>query len=131
MDDALPDTNVRTGTLSAKLNRMPEPKRTEVTEQFDELDPQTKRYLGETDVDNPASKSADLFRNAGPDGRRALNDLADTDREAADALLEIDDAATQRRFVEAYEQGDVSTDCRQRSNGTTNWTPVARRMPTT
>ncbi|SFR97753.1 hypothetical protein SAMN05216559_1908 [Halomicrobium zhouii] len=110
VDDALPDTNVRTGTLSAKLNRMPGPKRTEVTEQFDELDPQTKRYLGETDVDNPASKSADLFRNAGPDGRRALNDLADTDREAADALLEMDDAATQRRFVKAYQHDEVDAD---------------------
>ncbi|SFR97803.1 hypothetical protein SAMN05216559_1917 [Halomicrobium zhouii] len=110
VDDALPDTNVRTGTLSAKLNRMPGPKRTEATEQFDELDPQTKRYLGDTDVDAPASRSADLFRNAGPGGRKALDDLAETDRRAADALVEMDDAATQRRFVTAYDSGDVDAD---------------------
>ncbi|WP_188854272.1 hypothetical protein [Haloarcula argentinensis] len=110
IDSTLPDTNVRTGTLSAKLNKMPGPKRKQVTEQFDELDPQTKRYLSKTDVDAPATKSANLFRNAGPSGRKTLNKLADTDRKAADALLEMDDAATQRRFVKAHKQGEMSTD---------------------
>ncbi|WP_191907525.1 right-handed parallel beta-helix repeat-containing protein [Haloarcula sp. CBA1131] len=109
IDETLPNTNVRTGTLSAKLNNMPGPKRKQVTEQFDELDPKTKRYLSKTDVDAPATKSADLFRNAGPSGRKTLNDLADTDRRAADALLKMDDAATQRRFVKAHRQGEVSS----------------------
>ncbi|GAA3879634.1 hypothetical protein GCM10022627_35730 [Haloarcula argentinensis] len=109
IDSTLPDTNVRTGTLSAKLNKLPGPKRKQVTEQFDELDPQTKRYLSKTDVDAPATKSANLFRNAGPSGRKTLNKLADTDRKAADALLEIDDAATQRRFTRAYDSGEVDS----------------------
>ncbi|WP_225306840.1 colicin D domain-containing protein [Haloarcula hispanica] len=40
----------------------------------------------------------------------ALNDLAESDQDAADALLQMDDAATQRRFVRAYESGEVDSD---------------------
>ncbi|WP_188854277.1 hypothetical protein, partial [Haloarcula argentinensis] len=36
--------------------------------------------------------------------------MTDTDRKAADALLEIDDAATQRRFTRAYDSGEVDSD---------------------
>jgi hypothetical protein len=32
------------------------------------------------DIDNPVNKSADLFRNDGPSGRKTLNTLTDTDR---------------------------------------------------
>ncbi|WP_225334164.1 hypothetical protein [Halomicrobium urmianum] len=107
IDRRLPDVNVRTGTLSARLNDLPGPKRQQVVDQFDELDDGTRQYLGRSDVDAPASEAADLFRNAGPSGRRALREVSDVDEEAADILLEIDDANTQRRFVRALENGEV------------------------
>lgn len=110
IDDKLPDVDVRTGTLSAKLNDLPGPRRQQVVDQFDGLDPATKRYLSDTDVDAPAAKSADLFRSAGPSGRKALDALSETDDEAADILLEMDDTATQRRFAEAFDEGDVDAD---------------------
>lgn len=110
IDRRLPDVDVRTGSLSARLNDLPGPKRQQVTEQFGELDDGTKRYLGDSDVEAPSVKAADLFRNTGPGGRRALDDLADTDSEAADILLELDDPETQWRFVRAYDSGAVDGD---------------------
>ncbi|WP_226012994.1 dockerin type I domain-containing protein [Halomicrobium salinisoli] len=110
IDQRLPDVNVRTGTLSARLNDLPGPKRQQVVDQFDELDDGTRQYLGRSDVDAPASEAADLFRNAGPSGRRTLDALSESDPDAADALLRIDDPGTQRRFVRAYDQGDADAD---------------------
>ena len=43
-------------------------------------------------------------------GRRALGALSDTDQEAADVLLKIDDPETQWRFVRAYDSGETDAD---------------------
>ncbi|AEM58927.1 hypothetical protein [Haloarcula hispanica] len=110
VDDSVPDADVPTGRMSAKLNDMPGPKRQRTTEQFDQLDTDGSDYLGNTDINDPTLKATDLFENTGPSGRRALNDLAESDQDAADALLQMDDAATQRRFVRAYESGEVDSD---------------------
>ncbi|WP_252718773.1 dockerin type I domain-containing protein [Haloarcula sp. CBA1122] len=110
VDDSVPDADVPTGRMSAKLNDMPGPKRQRTTEQFDQLDSDGSDYLGNTDINDPTLKATDLFENTGPSGRRALNDLAESDQDAADALLQMDDAATQRRFTEAYESGEVDSD---------------------
>jgi len=66
-------------------------------------------YLGNTDIDDPTLKAADLFENTGPKGRRALNDLANGNRDAADVLLNMD-PTTQRRFTRAYESDSVDSD---------------------
>jgi hypothetical protein len=100
------DASVPTGRMSAKLNDMPGPRRQQVTQQFAQLDSNGNDYLGSTDIDDASLKAADLFENAGPGGRTALNALADGDPDAADVLLEMDDAATQWRFTRAY-QGDA------------------------
>jgi hypothetical protein len=110
IDDTLPDTDVRTGTLSARLNDLSGPRRQRVVDQFESLDRGTKDYLGDTDIDAPAVKTADLFRNTGPGGRRTLDALAETDGEAADVLLKIDDPETQWRFVRAYDSGEADAD---------------------
>ncbi|EMA07828.1 hypothetical protein C437_08898 [Haloarcula vallismortis ATCC 29715] len=110
VDDAVPDADVPTGRMSAKLNDMPGPRRQRTTEQFDQLDSDGKDYLGDTDIDDPTLKATDLFQNTGPKGRRALNDLAETDPDAADALLQMDDAATQWRFTRAYDNGELDRD---------------------
>ncbi|MFC6756888.1 MULTISPECIES: hypothetical protein [Haloarcula] len=109
VDDAVPDADVPTGRMSAKLNDMPGPRRQRTTEQFDRLDSDGSDYLGNTDIDDPTLKAADLFENTGPKGRRALNDLADGDREAADVLLEMD-PNTQWRFTRAYDSDSVDKD---------------------
>ncbi|WP_367175686.1 hypothetical protein [Haloarcula rubripromontorii] len=109
VDDAVPDADVPTGRMSAKLNDMPGPRRQRTTEQFDRLDSDGSDYLGNTDVDDASLKAADLFENTGPKGRRALNDLADGDREAADVLLEMD-PNTQWRFTRAYDSDSVDSD---------------------
>lgn len=44
-----------------------------------------------------------------PYGCRALNDLADGDRDAADVLLEMD-ATTHWRFTRVYDSGEVDSD---------------------
>jgi hypothetical protein len=90
VDDAVPDADVPTGRMSAKLDDMPGPRRQRTTEQFDQLDSEANDYLGNTSVDDLTIKAADLFENTGPKGRRALIDLAETDRDAADVLLEMD-----------------------------------------
>ncbi|WP_154020965.1 hypothetical protein [Haloarcula sp. CBA1127] len=110
VDNAVPDADVPTGRMSAKLNDMPGPRRQQVTEQFDRLNSDGKNYLGDTDIEDPTLKAADLFENTGPKGRRALNDLAETDQDAADVLLRMDDAAAQRRFTRAYESDAVDSD---------------------
>jgi len=110
INDTLPDTDVRTGTLSARLNDLSRPRRQRVVDQFESLDRGTKDYLGDTDIDAPAVKTADLFRNTGPRGRRTLDALAETDGEAADVLLKIDDPETQWRFVRAYDSGEADAD---------------------
>ncbi|EMA23359.1 hypothetical protein [Haloarcula amylolytica] len=110
VDDSVPDADVPTGRMSAKLNDMPGPRRQQTTEQFDQLDSDGSDYLGNTDINDPTLKATDLFENTGPSGRRALNDLAESDQDAADALLQMDDAATQRRFTEAYESDSVDSD---------------------
>ncbi|GAA3879601.1 hypothetical protein [Haloarcula argentinensis] len=73
---------------------MPGPKRQAVVDEFNSLSPQTRRYLRDSDVDSPASEAMDLFKRTDSRGRRSLNGLADTDSDAADILLERDDAAT-------------------------------------
>ncbi|WP_228841667.1 hypothetical protein [Haloarcula sp. CBA1127] len=110
VDNAVPDADVPTGRMSAKLDDMPGPRRQRTTEQFDRLDSDGKNYLGDTDIEDPTLKAADLFENTGPKGRRALNDLAETDQDAADVLLRMDDAAAQRRFTRAYDSGEVGGD---------------------
>ena len=40
-----------------------------------------------------------------PYGCRALDDLADGDRDAADALVRIQDPLIERQFVDAYQRG--------------------------
>lgn len=106
IDDTLPDTDVRTGTLSARLNDLPEADRDRIVRQFDDLDPETRRYLGRTDVDAPASKTTDLFdaANDPSSARRALDALSESDDEAADILLDIDDPNTKWRFARAYDR---------------------------
>jgi hypothetical protein len=42
-----------------------------------------------------------------PYGCRALDDLADGDRDAADALIRIQDPLIERQFVDAYRRGEV------------------------
>ncbi|WP_146418425.1 hypothetical protein [Haloarcula hispanica] len=90
---------------------MPGARRQRVSNQFDELDSSTTHHFEAVDGNyNPASEATDLFEHTGPSGRRALNDLAESDQDAADALLQMDDAATQRRFTEAYESDSVDSD---------------------
>ncbi|WP_049935650.1 hypothetical protein [Haloplanus natans] len=103
IDDNLPDTDVRTGTLSARLSRVPEADRGRIVEQFDELDPDA---LDGVDVDAPTTKAAGLFdaANDPSNARRALEALAETDDEAASVLLRIDDPETQWRFARAYDR---------------------------
>ena len=103
IDDNLPDTDVRTGTLSARLSRMPEADRDRVVRQFDELDSDT---LDTLDVDAPATKATDLFdaANDPSNARRALDALSESDDEAADVLLRIDDPNTKWRFARAYDR---------------------------
>jgi hypothetical protein len=103
---------VRTGTLSARLNDLPEADRNRIVRQFDDLDPETRRYLGRTDVDAPASKTTDLFdaANDPSSARRTLDALSESDDEAADILLDIDDPNTKWRFARAYDRGDVDSD---------------------
>jgi len=105
VDDAVPDADVPTGRMSAKLNDMPGTRRQQVTKQFDELDGKTKDYFDRVDSGSrdPELEATRLFENTGPSGRRALNDLAESDQDAADVLLQMDDAATQRRFTRAYD----------------------------
>ena len=112
IDDTLPDTDVRTGTLSARLNDLPEADRDRIVRQFDDLDPETRRYLGRTDVDAPASKTTDLFdaANDPSSARRTLDALSESDDEAADILLDIDDPNTKWRFARAYDRGEVDSD---------------------
>jgi hypothetical protein len=69
-----------------------------------------KDYLGRTDVDAPATKTARLVECSGPAGRRAPNELAESDPDAADVLLKIEAAATQRRFARAFDDGEVNAD---------------------
>ncbi|MDS0261033.1 hypothetical protein NDI56_16660 [Haloarcula sp. S1CR25-12] len=107
----LPDTNVKTGRVADKLDDMPGARRERVSNQFDQLDSSTKNHFDSVDGEyNPASEATDLFENTGPSGRRALNDLTDSDGEAADVLLQMDDAATQWRFTRAYDSGEVDSD---------------------
>jgi hypothetical protein len=109
VDNAVPDADVPTGRMSAKLDDMPGPRRQQVTEQFDQVDSDGNDYLSNTDIDDPTLKAADLFENTGPKGRRALNDLANGNRDAADVLLNMD-PTTQRRFTRAYESDSVDSD---------------------
>ncbi len=45
VDDSVPDADVPTGRMSAKLNDMPGPRRQQTTEQFDQLDSDGSDYL--------------------------------------------------------------------------------------
>ncbi|MDS0261031.1 hypothetical protein NDI56_16650 [Haloarcula sp. S1CR25-12] len=111
IDRRLPDTNVKTGQIAGKLDEMPGARRERVSNQFDQLDGSTKNHFKNVDGRyNPASEATDLFENTGPSGRRALNEPTDSDGEAADVLLRMDDAATQWRFTKAYESDAVDSD---------------------
>jgi len=111
IDETLSDTDAQTGRLSGKLAEVPDSKQTKIVEESDELDESARRYLGDTDVDSPATKAVDSFQTAdGLSGRRALEALSDTDQEAADVLLKIDDPETQWRFVRAYDSGETDAD---------------------
>jgi hypothetical protein len=103
IDDNLPDTDVRTGTLSARLSRMPEADRERIVRQFDDLDSDA---LDAVDVDAPTTKATDLFdaANDPSNARRALDALSESDDEAASVLLRIDDPETKWRFVRAYDR---------------------------
>ncbi|NHX41535.1 MULTISPECIES: VWA domain-containing protein [Haloarcula] len=65
----------------------------------------------DADVDAlPEARQADLgqylLRN-GDAGRETYDALADVDSDAADALLDIDNPVSQRRFVQAYDRGEA------------------------
>lgn len=106
----LPDVDVDTGRVGNRLSDLPPAARGRVVRNMNQLNDGTKRYLAETDVANPGTKTAKLIEVSGSGGRKALDALASTNRRAADALLRLaDDAATQRAMVRAWERGDLST----------------------
>jgi len=106
----LPNANVKTGKITGKLKEMPGATRQRVANQFDRLDSSTKSHFDAVDQQyNSASEATDLFENTGPSGRRALNDLTDSNPDAADVLVRMD-PTTQWRFTRAYDSGEVDSD---------------------
>jgi len=105
LEDRFRRVDIDTTRLTRRLDGMPGARRHQVTKQFDELDGKTKDYFDRVDSGSrdPELEATRLFENTGPSGRRALNDLAESDQDAADVLLQMDDAATQRRFTRAYD----------------------------
>lgn len=101
---------VDVGALSNRFDELSTAARRRIVGGFEKLDTRTREYLDSTDIANPGTKTARLIEVTGSSGRRALDALAAGHQRAADALLRLHtDVAVQRRVVNEWAEGDIST----------------------